>query len=258
VNEPAQGGLPVLRTVNAGKAEVYGIDLEAHYSPASIDGLRLNLAAAWNRTKFLELNNVPCYGGQLVSQGCNQFWAPWAPAGTPGAQYTQGNPAPGSIVDPSGNTALLGRYTSQNLAGVPFVRAPEWIINFGFDYEMPVGDDMRLILANDNRYASSYLVILGDPKVRPSTVEKKALTIDASLTLYGPGDRWSVSVFGKNLTNKLRPGYGSSFNYAGASVFNAPVAGTTMRNAAGEDEQGRSLAAGRAIGVTLGVKFGGD
>jgi len=247
VNEPAQNGLPVLRTVNAGKAEVYGVDVEAHYRPDSIDGLTLNLALAWNKTKFLELNNVPCYGGQLISQGCTEFWTPVADQTTPGL-----------VADPSGQSALLGKFTGQNLKGVPFVRAPEWIINFGFDYEMPVGDDMRLVIANDNRYASSYLVLLGDPKVRPDTVEKKALTIDASITLHGPNDRWTIAVFGKNLTNKLRPGYGSSFNYAGASVFNAPIAGTTVRNAAGEDEQGRSLAAGRAIGITLGYKFSGN
>lgn len=246
VNEPAQGGLPVLRTLNAGKAEVYGIDFEAHYRPPSIDGLTFNLAAAWNKTKFVELNNVPCYGGQLISEGCNQFFAPVADQTDPGA-----------VPDPSGQSPLLGRFTGQDLAGVPFVRAPEWIVNFGFEYEMPIGNDMRLVLANDNRYSSSYLIILGDPAVRPSTVEKKSLTIDGNITFYGPDDRWSITLFGKNLTDKLRPGYGSSFNYAGASVFAAPVAGGTTRNSSGQDEIGHSQAAGRSIGITLGVKFGG-
>lgn len=40
VNEPVLGtGLPVLRTINAGKAEIYGVDLELKYAPPSIDGL---------------------------------------------------------------------------------------------------------------------------------------------------------------------------------------------------------------------------
>jgi len=229
VNEPAQNGLPVLRTVNAGKAKVYGVDLEAHYRPPSVDGLSLNLAAAWNKATFVELNNVPCYGGQLISQGCNQFL----------------------------NTTT-GRYTSQNLKGVPFVRAPEWIVNFGFDYEVPVGDNMRMVLANDNRFSAKYQSILGDPKVRPQTVQPKALTIDASLTLYGPEDRWSLSIAGKNLTDKLRPGYCSSYNSQGASIFFAPLAGVanaSQLNASGSDEIGCSMAAARAISVTVGFKY---
>lgn len=226
VNEPAQNGLPVLRTVNAGKAEVYGIDLEASYRPPSIDGLTLNLAANWNRTKFLELNNVPCFGGQLVSQGCNQFL----------------------------NTAT-GRFTSQNLTGTPFVRAPEWRINFGFDYDLPVGDGMRLAISNDNQYSSSYLTIISDPAVRPQTVQPKALKIDLGLTLYGKDDRWSVGVIGKNLTDKLRPGYCSSYNAAGGSIFTAPIAGGTTRNASGLDEIGCSSAQGRSIALRVGYKY---
>jgi iron complex outermembrane recepter protein len=226
VNEPAVNGLPVLRTVNAGKAEIYGVDLEMSYRPPTIDGLSINLAANWNKTKFLELNNVPCYGGQLASQGCNQFL----------------------------NTAT-GRFTSQNLAGVPFVRAPEWRINFGFDYEMPVGDSMRFVLANDNQYSSSYLAILGNPAVRPNTVQPGALKMDLSLTLYGKGDRWSIGVVGKNLTDKLRAGYCSSYNAAGGSIFTAPIAGGTVRNASGQDELGCSTAAGRAVSVRVGFKY---
>ncbi|MCB2076204.1 MAG: TonB-dependent receptor, partial [Novosphingobium sp.] len=203
VNEPSQEGLPILRTVNAGKARIHGVDFEAHYRPPSVDGLSLNLAVNWNKSKFVELNNVPCYGGQTVALGCDQFWRALPEVSQ---EYTQSNPGPGAIVDPSGQTSLLGRYTSQNLKGVPFVRAPEWQINFGFDYEMPVGDDMRLVFVNANRYSSSYTTILGNPKARPATLQPKALKIDANLTLYGPDDRWSIGVFGKNLTDKLRPG----------------------------------------------------
>lgn len=226
VNEPAQNGLPVLRTVNAGSAEIYGVDFEASYRPPSVDGLSINLAANWNKTKFIELNNIPCFGGQLISQGCNQVL----------------NPA-------------TGRFTSQNLAGTPFVRAPEWRINFGFDYEMPVGNDMRVSFANDNQYSSSYLTIVGDPVVRPGIVQPQALKIDLSLTLYGKDNRWSIGVVGKNLTDKLRPGYCSSSNSAGSSVFNAPIAGGTVRNVSGLDELACSNTSGRAISLRAGFKY---
>ncbi len=76
VNEPNQNGLPVLRTINAGKGEVYGIDMEMKYRPPTIDGLALNFALNYNRTKFLELDNVPCRGGQQEAQGCNRLLGP--------------------------------------------------------------------------------------------------------------------------------------------------------------------------------------
>ena len=229
VNEPAQNGLPVLRTVNAGKAEIYGIDFDMRYRPRSVEGLTLNLAGAWNKTKFLELNNVPCWGGQLVSQGCNQFL----------------------------NTTT-GRYTSQNLTGIPFVRAPEWQVNFGFTYETHLSNGMRLVFGNDNQYQSSYLTILGNDKVRPITRQPGALKIDANLTLFGKNDRWNIGIYGKNLGDKLRPGYCSSYNAAGGSIFTAPVAGVadaSQRNAAGVDEIGCSFANGRSIGITAGIKY---
>lgn len=255
VNEPAQGGLPILRTVNVGSAKVYGLDFEAHYRPPSIDGLTLNLAVNWNKTKA-DADGIPCFGGQTFEQGCTQTWSRWADAGTPNQEFTQANPAPGSFVDPSGATADTGRYTGRPLRGVPLVRAPEWIVNFGFEYEANVGENMRIVFANDNRFASAYNVIFGDHNLRPSIREHKALTIDASLTLHGPDDRWSVTVFGKNLTDKLRPGYGSSFSYVSGSVLTPPITGVSnFRNAAGEDEIGRSQAAGRSIGVTFGVNF---
>ncbi|MCB2073907.1 MAG: TonB-dependent receptor [Novosphingobium sp.] len=245
VNSRAEGGLPVLKTINAGEAEVYGIDFESSFRPASIDGLTLNLAVAWNKTKFLELNNVPCFGGQLVTEGCNQIWAPAA---------DQAN-APGAIVDPSGATTAVGYYTSQDLKGVPFVRAPEWQINFGFDYELPVGDNMRLVLANDNQYSSSFLTILGRGDVRPETVQPDALMIDLGLTLYGEDDRWQIGVYGKNLTDKLRPGYCSSVDVYGGQLHRTPLAGGTERSVFGRNEISCSFAAGRAIQVSFGLKY---
>ena len=198
----------------------------AHVDLASVDGLSLNLAANWNKTRFIELNNVPCFGGQLASQGCNQFL-----------------------------NATTGRFTSQNLAGVPFVRAPEWRINFGFDYEMPVGENMKFVIANDNQYSSSYLAILGNPAIRPNTVQPGALKLDLSLTLYGKDERWSIGVVGKNLTDKLRAGYCSSYNAAGGGIFSAPIAGGTVRNGTGQDELGCSTAAGRGLSVRVGFKY---
>jgi iron complex outermembrane receptor protein len=244
VNEIQQNGLPVVRTINAGKADVYGIDLDMRYRPPSIDGLSINLSANWNKTKFVELDNVPCYGGQLISQGCNVLWAPAA---------NQAN-APGAVLDPAGS-GKLGYYTSQNLKGIPLVRAPVWRINFGFDYEMPIGQDMKVTFANDNQYSSSYITLIGDPDVRPQIRQGDSFKVDVSLTLHGPKDRWDLAVIGKNLTDILRPGYCSTQHSAGAAAFNTLTAGGTSRSVGGEDELTCSGTLGRTVAVRLGFRY---
>jgi len=226
VNEPLESGLISGRTLNAGKAEIYGIDFEARYQPSFATELNIHVAGAWNKTRFIELNDFPCFGGQLISQGCTEL-----------------------------RSEATGLFTSQNLKGTPFVRAPEWVVNFGWDYTVPLGGGMRLVLANDYRYSSSYLTVLGNPDVRPDTVMSKALTISAGVAIHGKDDRWSVRLSGKNLTDKLRPGFGSGFNFAGGLVLAPTVSGGAVRNAAGEDEIGHSMAAGRAIAIQFGLQY---
>ncbi len=223
VNEPVSGsGLPILRTINAGKGEVYGLDMDLTYRPASIAGLGFNLAANWNKTKFLELNNVPCWGGQLVSQGCDQVLNP--------------------------NT---GRYTSQDLSGIPFVRAPEWQVNFGFDYEFQIGSDMRLVFANDNQYVDDYLAILGK---RPDFYVSSYVKSDVSLTFYGPGDKWDVGFVANNVQNEMTPGFCNAFD-AMAATLQPSLSGGTTRNASGVAEVGCAYSRGRSIWLRAGFSL---
>ena len=240
VNEPNQNGLPVLRTINAGKGDIHGIDMEAKYRPPSMDGLELHLAANWNKTKFLELNNVPCRGGQNEAQGCNQILVPNALL---------------SAADRPNYP--LGRYQAQNLKGIDFVRAPEWQINFGGDYEMPVGNDMRLTFGIDNQYGSSYLAILGS---RPDFRRPSFFKTDLSLTLYGPDDKWHIGVVGNNLQNEYVTGYCSNSSFfTGQSILpprsGAPIGDPQQLNGAGVDEMTCSTVPGRSIWLRVGFKL---
>lgn len=223
VNEPVLGtGLPILRTINAGKAQIHGVDMELNYRSTSIEGLNLNLAANWNKTKFLELNNVPCWGGQLISQGCNQVLNP--------------------------NT---GRYTSQNLKGTGFVRAPEWQVNFGFDYEMPVGNDLTLGFGVANQFVSRYQTILGK---RADFFQASYIKSDLNVTLYGPDDKWDIGFVVNNIQNTIRPGYCSAYD-AMASGLGPSQSGGTTRNASGVAEVGCASAPGRAIWLRAGFRL---
>ena len=73
---PPVNGVIENRTVNAGKARTYGIDMDGAYRPAPIQGLQFNGAFEWNYARYLELNNVPCWGGQTIADGCNQNFNP--------------------------------------------------------------------------------------------------------------------------------------------------------------------------------------
>ena len=226
VNQPSANGLPVLLTINAGKAQVYGVDFELKYRPPSIDGLDFHLAANWNKTKFLELNNVPCWGGELISQGCNQFL----------------------------NTTT-GRYTSQDLKGVPFVRAPVWQVNFGLDYDMPVGKDMKLGFGIDNKYSSSYLAVLGN---RADFRRPSFLKTDISMTLTGPDGRWDFGLVANNISNKITAGYCSPFDFSTGTTPLASIVGvanTSDLNAVGVAEVGCSVGRGREVWLRAGFKY---
>ena len=241
VNAPSQGGLPEFRTLNAGSARVYGIDFETKFRPPSIDGLTLNLAINWNKSKFLELDGVPCWGGQRDIDGCNKIFVPFAQL--PAAQQAQ---------------FPNGRFTAQNLAGLPLVRAPEWQINFGLDFDMPVGDNMTLGFGIDNQYRSRYLTALG--LNRSDYFQPGYLKTDIGLTLNGPEDRWSLGLVANNVQNKIVRGFCSNTSSMTAVTLLAAKSGAFStdpqpRNVAGVDEVGCSTSGGRSIWIRAGFKL---
>src|SRR5690606_27916710 len=114
IKPPQPGDLPIIRIVNAGAARTYGVDFDASFRPAAIDGLELNAAVNWNKGKYTDLQGIPCWGGQTIALGCTE------------------------IVDPQ-----TGLNTSADLSDTPLIRAPEWQATFGFSYEMPIASDYK-------------------------------------------------------------------------------------------------------------------
>jgi iron complex outermembrane receptor protein len=217
-NQVAQDGLPVVTTINAGGARVYGIDFDTTYNVPQIDGLSLNGAVNWNHARFTKLNNVPCWGGQEISEGCDV--GPINPA--------------------------TGAFTSQNLKGTALVRAPNWQANFGFDYEIPVGDGMKVVVASSNQYSGPYTTILGD---RPDFFQKAFIKADLSLTLQGKDDHWELSLIGKNLNNALTSGNCVNLNAANGQILGGQNTGTNTRGPAGVDEVTCFVDRGRELWV---------
>jgi iron complex outermembrane receptor protein len=214
--------LPVARTLNAGRAVTYGIELESAYKPRMVEGLRLQVAANWNHARFQELNNVPCWGGQMISQGCNQLLNP--------------------------GTRL---FTAQNLNGIPLLDAPDWSGSFGFDYERPIGSGLSLAFSNNNHFSSNYLADLGR---RPDFYQGGSIKADLSIALKGRQDRWEVSLVGRDLNNALTSSTCANANLAGGLLFGGEFTGGTTRGPAGIDEVICYVDPGREVWLTVTLR----
>jgi iron complex outermembrane receptor protein len=199
VISPPRNGVPIIQTVNAANARTYGLDLDAAYRPAAIEGMGLNAALNWNHARYLKFNNAPCWGGQLIAEGCNQNF----------------NPA-------------TGRYTAQDLSGTPLIRAPEWQANLGFDYRFALRNDYQLVFGNSNEVSSRYVTFLAVDRPNNDNYQSAFVKIDLSLTLRGPSNRWEMAVIGKDLNDKVTSGNCVSSPLRGGALIATP-SGTASR-----------------------------
>ncbi len=244
--EPTVGSLPVIRTVNAGAGRSKGIEFEAHLTPRyAIPGLTLNGAVNYTKARFSVLNNIPCYGGQMVSEGCNQQFTPFPDVAPPGSN-SQVNPGPGAVTV-NGKT---GYYFAQNLSGTPFLRAPDWNGNFGFDYEIPLPNAWKLIVSNNNYYTSRFETT---PDLGDQWFQKGYIKFDASVSLQGKDNRWEVALIGKNLTRQYTSSSCSPVN-AQNGLLGGEITGGTAAGPAGHDEVVCYMDPGRELWIRLTLR----
>jgi iron complex outermembrane receptor protein len=236
VISPPENGVPVIQTVNAASARTYGIDFDAAYRPAAIAGLGFNAAVNWNHGRYLKFNNAPCWGGQLVSEGCSQ------------AFNVAANPGPG----PTPPTPNPGAYTAQDLSGTPLIRAPQWQVTLGFDYEMPLASDYKLVFSNSNELSSRYPTYLSVNRPNNDNYQSAFAKIDLGVTLQGPKNLWEVAVIGKNINDRITSGNCVSSPLETEIIPN-PSGGTT-RSAFGIDPAGCFADPGREVWLRLTVR----
>ncbi|MDB5725533.1 MAG: hypothetical protein JWQ16_2287 [Novosphingobium sp.] len=233
--EPTVGSLPTIRTVNAGEGKVYGLEAQFDYHPAAISGLTLNAAVNWTHARYTLLNNVPCFGGQTVALGCNQQFVASAV------------PAAGDVVV----NGTSGRYFAQDLSGTPFIRAPNWQGNFGFNYELPVGDGMKLILSNTNTYTTKYVTGLG---LNSSYTQSGYIKVDLGLTVQGKDNRWELAFIGKNIGARHTTSNCALSNFGNGLLGGENPTGGVGSGVAGVDEQGCYMDSGRELWVRLTLR----
>jgi iron complex outermembrane receptor protein len=225
-------GLPVIKTVNAGGAQVYGMDYDIAYRPAILEDLGLNAAAEWDHARFTKLDNAQCYGGQTIAEGCDLAY----------------NPNANSVPGPGGQSFPLGGFTNQNLSGTPLVRAPDLTLNFGFDYSWAIQQNMTLVVANENHFSTRYSTDLDFPYYQPAYIKT-----DLSLSLLGPGGRWQADLIGKNLSNVITTGNCVNSYARGSAILPFQFTGTTISGPGGHDSIGCFEDRGREVwfNVTL-------
>jgi iron complex outermembrane recepter protein len=221
-NSVAAGGLPIETTVNAGAALVYGLDYDIAYRPKQIAGLETHAALERNQARFETLNNVPCYGGQTIAAGCNELL----------------NPA-------------TGLYTSQNLSGIPLVRAPNWQVNWGLSYEVPISGNNTIVLASDTQFSTRYLTNLG---TRLDYYQASFYKTDLSVALQGPNKHWEVALIGKNLNDALTTGTCTNLNHSNGQILGGQVTGGTATGPAGIDEVTCFVDRGRELWLRFTVR----
>lgn len=160
---------------NAKEAEIYGVDGNLAVTP--VDGLNLRLGAAWIHGRYTDFSN-----------------------------------ASGTALNPATNLNISG--TLQNWNDQEMARAPEFSANFGGDYtwQLPIGS---LQFAANASYSDGYVInnpsLFGGTNITTGVVypgteqryRQDSLTlVTASLSWTDPGDHFSITAFGTNLTDE--------------------------------------------------------
>jgi iron complex outermembrane receptor protein len=221
-------GVPIIQTLNAATAHIYGVDLDGAFRPASLDALQINGNAEFNHARYLDFTNAPCWGGQTIALGCNQQYVP-GPGGAPGA------------------------YTAQNLSGTPLIRAPNVTVNAGFTYTMPVMNDYKLEFSNNNSFTTRYVTDLAIDRPGNDNYQGSFVKIDAGLKLQDPTNFWEVALIAKNINNKVTSGNCASSGYK-EGVTSANPSGTNTPSPFGYDAMTCFADPGREIWLRVTVR----
>lgn len=191
----------VILISNAKGAEVYGLDTQVTFTP--VDHLTVRAGAAYLHARYSDFSNATGTGLNATS-GLN----------------VSGQPQ---------------NWTDQEMA-----RSPEFSGFVNVDYDIPVGFGSLLLGASAN-YTDSY--VLSNPSLYGPAAGALAneqrfrqdsyTLVNAQATWSDPSERYSVTVFGKNLTDKE---YLMTYNGGGYGDY-------------------RSFAAPRTYGIRVGYKF---
>jgi iron complex outermembrane receptor protein len=86
-----------------------------------------------------------------------------------------------------------------NVTGKRNVRSPDWTVNFAADYRFELGNGGSIVPSFNIYHSSKFFWTVDNRIVEPSHV-----VANATITWNLPGDRFSVAIWGRNITDELR------------------------------------------------------
>ncbi len=154
---------------NAGELKTQGVEGDFNLRVPGAGGLSFHGAAAYNDAKFHNYLGQ-CYAGQTIAQGCNQ-------------------------------RLVAGVFRAQDYEGRTPPKAPKISGRLGAAYETPLtSSGISLRLSGDVSYTSSYNF---SDALRSDAVQAGYTKFDAGIALSGPKNAWTLSLIGRNLSNRL-------------------------------------------------------
>lgn len=147
---------------NVGASRTKGVEGDITYN-TPVKGLNLTAAVAYNRSQYTRYLSA-CYNNQTTAQGCN----------------------------------LVTR--TQNLAGRPLPRAPEWSGNVNADYAGQLNTNVRVHLNAGATFSGRYETL---SESIPGARQKPYALYDAGIAFAPTDERWEIAFIGHNLSNRF-------------------------------------------------------
>ncbi|HMO74520.1 MAG TPA: TonB-dependent receptor [Sphingopyxis sp.] len=152
------------------------------------------------------------------------------------------------FTDFAGASGLPGIGGTQDLTGKPNSFSPAWSGNIGIDWTGDIGSGGWTWAANANVafVSDQYVGTVND--ANPQSIADGYALLGARLTLNGPDDRWSLAIFGSNLTNT---------HYRPLAVYQPLGAALGLNNGAFPGSTANRLLANepRTYGVSATLRF---
>jgi iron complex outermembrane receptor protein len=163
--------------INAGQVTTKGLEAEFGIHPrGALEGLTVDGNASYTDAYYSDFTNAPCYVGQPTTN---------TPTTTPGVC------AP--LV--AGSTARL-----QSVNGFRTVGSPKWQLNLFAGYDRPVTSSINGFVQAHYFSQSDLQLAVGR---NPLTVVPGYHTVDLTLGVRAPDNRWKLSVIARNLFDQF-------------------------------------------------------
>jgi iron complex outermembrane receptor protein len=119
------------------------------------------------------------------------------------------------------------------------------------DYEMPVGQAMRLTFGTGVNYTSKYLTTLID---NPDYFQHDYVKVNANIAIRGANNAWELALIGNNLNNRITTASCVNANSQNGTVFGGQLSGVAVKGVAGSDELTCIAERGREVWIRFTLR----